>query len=421
MNECVRAVAALSCATILGALGIAGQGCGGGGGGGGGGIAPTASAALPGLEPYVQLDVRTGQAAPAFGMPQDGKPVPFGFPGVTGKTYTLDFDTQPSGRRVRFTLGFVSATGTTTVPDAIVTTPLQRIVTPSADATVLALLFDEDKGGLVVNRASAIASGQQPNTSSITAVVHFCGDSFAGFGSFNDLATQADKQAFAGDLLNGINAFLAQGGVQITTPVAFRTITTAAVQASQPQLVSGGSTIIDGNNPAASASSWGTLGMPETDAQFGLSLDIFVVRRTIGSSDAVGQAAVASGIQAGIFRGTGSSHGVVLSLFTPAGTARPMATIRYVAAHEIGHFLGLRHTMDPSLTFDPILDTPRLATKASYDPNGSGVFEPSELSASHPDFSNLMYPYLPVGGTSTGTVTAEQGLAMRAYLAVREH
>lgn len=162
--------------------------------------------------------------------------------------------------------------------------------------------------------------------------------------------------------------------------------------------------------------------MPGTDPQFGLALDIFVVHSTV-NGNAAGQAAVRRGIQGGIFRGNGDAHAVVLSLFDATGAPQSPAITRYVGAHEIGHFLSLLHTTDPTLAFDPILDTPH-AARSAYDLNGNNVYDPAEItnSANHPDFSNLLYPYLPpTGNVTAGTVSAAQGRAMRAYLAIREH
>lgn len=90
--------------------------------------------------------------------------------------------------------------------------------------------------------------------------------------------------------------------------------------------------------------------------------------------------------------------------------------IGYIMAHEIGHYLGLRHTSEKLIgdtreyidelvgVKDPILDTP------SCGPSDSVC----------PDRNNLMYPSIPDIDDRVGEITQGQGAALRANPMIRK-
>jgi hypothetical protein len=73
-------------------------------------------------------------------------------------------------------------------------------------------------------------------------------------------------------------------------------------------------------------------------------------------------------------------------------------------AHEIGHFLGLRHTTDDGGATDPIADTPECAAGT--------VFEECA------DYTNVMFPFFPLGGDHV--LTEGQARVLRANPFLRE-
>lgn len=97
----------------------------------------------------------------------------------------------------------------------------------------------------------------------------------------------------------------------------------------------------------------------------------------------------------------------------------------YIAAHEIGHWLGLYHTTESSgEQFDPLDDTPSCSCRdcdgGFCDPYGSTRMSPAGCTASATcaGGDNLMFwAYDP--WVSRGRVTAEQGFVMRVNPAVK--
>src|SRR5262249_15026675 len=120
--------------------------------------------------------------------------------------------------------------------------------------------------------------------------LHVCGDSFAGFGDFNDLATNADLQAFAGELLKGVNEIYAPTGVQVDigSSMVCR-ITNAQVQSVNSRLVEKGVTILAARKKLlAPSEEWGRLGMDASDPAYGNGVDVFVVHSEVTDASSAG-------------------------------------------------------------------------------------------------------------------------------------
>lgn len=414
-------------AAVVLAAGFVVMGCGGGGGGGGGG-APAATFVATGATPAIRADIRTGASVPSTSL-QGLDLHHYVFPATPGDTFTLEIDTQPSARPIQIFVvqsvpnGAGGVNTTVLVPEkTVVTTPYTTALTASADSTINVLVFDHLQANLTLSNLSVLADQQQANTSSFVAVIHIAGDSFAGFGAHNDLATVADKQQFVSDLLSGVNTVWAQTGVQIDIGgSAFDTLTTAQVQAAEPSLVQSGRTVLDGGDLGlnAPARRWGNLGVPTSDPLYGLALDIFIVQNSVVGSAGVAVLGFNAGVplrsQGGVFEGTGLTHSLTFSIFDETGQPQTMSTLITILAHELGHFLSLIHTTEQTFVPDDLSDTP--FSTSSHDTNSDGALNPLDTLQACPDFSNLMFPF--AGGQTQ--LSAEQGLAMRAYLAIREH
>ncbi|MGE0706688.1 MAG: hypothetical protein AB7N76_05250 [Planctomycetota bacterium] len=357
------------------------------------------------------LDVTTGQSAPSSTAAQmPGRT----FFGVGNRNYTLTLDTNPTGQSIKLAVARINASGgTQVISTEDLTTPVTRVYNPAVTGEGLYIVVAFSTSGALIefSKVSVLASAQLPNTS-FSVVLHLAGDFFTAL-------TTAEAQQLTTNLLTSANARLGQAGIQVNVGASsFRRLTTNSIKAQDSSLVTvGGNTYLDGTNTDSQTRRWGALGIPASDATFGKALDVFLVEADQGIP---GYTAVDTAIRGTIFTGAGSAHCVVVAYADRVGGARTTSELGYIIAHEISHALGLAHTTDPSLAFDPIPDTPH-GVKSDYDTNSNGVFGSEEASPAHPDYSNLLYPYVGSGGTTPGLLTAHQGAVMRSYLAVQEH
>lgn len=411
-----RASLALSLAFGLAAGGATVSGCGGGGGGGGGGgqvtPPPTGGFTSLGLTQEIRPDLLLGSSVPPVSL-QDQRTHVYRFPGIPGTTYTIELDTLPSTRQVR--LDVVEAvTGGQTLLGLNVTTPFTTQVTVGNDVPIDVRIFDFNQGGVTLNNLRVRPAALPFNQNRFGVFIHLCGDSFAGLGINNDLATSNDQVAFANALINGVNSVLPSAEVAIDPAASgVGRLTNAQVAAVDPSLVVGGFTVLP--NTVGQEDNLSQLGIPASDPNWGFAADVFLVHSpNPGFPEGTGQCDCVPAGQGGVFRGVGPDHSLFLRLFDAQGQPRTLAEIQNTLAHELGHFLSLRHPTEASFATDDLLDTP-FSTVLAQDGNGNGSLDPFE--ATGPDATNVMFLY---SGNKT-VWTVEQRNAMRAYLGLREH
>lgn len=134
---------------------------------------------------------------------------------------------------------------------------------------------------------------------------------------------------------------------------------------------------------------------PGTSSSDALSVNVFLIE-DFNVSDAPGLLGVSTGIpgMAGFHGSSGS--GLV---FSTASLGEDNVTLGQTLAHEVGHFLGLRHTTEhKGLDEDPITDTPRCAYP--------------DLAFLCKDATNFMFPFSLGSGDQT-VVSAGQGFVVR--------
>ena len=134
---------------------------------------------------------------------------------------------------------------------------------------------------------------------------------------------------------------------------------------------------------------------PSGGADEELSVNVFLIR-DFNISDVPGLLGVSTGIpgMAGVHGASGS--GLV---FSAASLGQDNKTLGQTLAHEVGHFLGLRHTTEHfGSETDPISDTPECA-----DPN---------LGFLCSDVTNFMFPFAS-GGDNQTVITSGQGFVIK--------
>ncbi|MEZ0230987.1 MAG: M43 family zinc metalloprotease [Planctomycetota bacterium] len=365
------------------------------------GTAPSTSVTT-GPNTIVRPDILNGAAVPPASL-RTG-PRTYGWPSVRGTTFRVSFDTLPTKRSVDVTLKEIprdgKSPGNTTI-EKRVTTPFAVEVTATTD-TYFRLDVTAPEGEDLTLHDLRVKPSRQGDSSRFTVAVHVAGDSFAGFGQFNDLATDRDVGAFQADLMRRVNALYAPTGIQIDVARSrYDRISATTVGESAPGLVVGGRTYL--KTQTASSSEWGQFGVPETDPRHGKALDIFLVHggslvdgRTLGICECylpVG----------GIFSGAGDGTFVVAAIFPQGERAQSLDQLANTLAHEVGHFLSLRHTTEGNFMYvDDLADTP-------FAVPGESV---------RGDATNIMCPFSLPGQT---VFTPDQVNAMRGYLAISDH
>lgn len=387
--------------------------CSGGGGGKSSGVVtpPTNGFTSLGTTAELRPDLLTGASVPTVSL-QDQLTHTYRFPGIPGATYALDIDTLPSTRDIRVEVIEIVQGGQYLFAQNV-TTPFQTQITAVSDVPLEVRVFDFNQGGVTLTRLRVTPSALPYNTGQFRVFVHLCGDSFAGLGINNDLATPADETAFVAALLNGVNGILPPDVQVDVNNSGLARRSTAQVAAAAPSLVINGQTVL----PATSSEedNLAQLGIPESDPSFGLAADVFVLHSpNPASPGGTGSCDCVPAGQGGVFRGRGPDHSLFLRVFDINGQPRTLAELQNTLTHELGHFLSLRHPTEASFSVDDLSDTP-FSQKATEDLNGNNTLDPNETSG--PDATNVMFLF----SGNKFVWTSQQRSAMRAYLGLRQH
>lgn len=381
--------------------------------------------AIPPVAPFVTAptrpDIFTGASLPPVSL-QDRLLHLHSFPGIAGTTYLITLDTTPTSSNILIRIeqpGRQVFVDTTTVK-----TPFTTSITAQQDETVLISVYDPAQINLTLSKVQVMPTKQPYNPTSFRVVVHFLGDSFAGFGKFNDLASSSDRSSFAFDLVSRVNTIFAPMGIQIDSTIGYDSYSSGQVASVNPSLVWGGFTILPLSSDSQVAS-LGSLGVNASDPAFGKALDIFIVQtsqNTQASGFTVGFAPAFLGTGSlgglgGVFSGFGARNSAFFELFyvdPSTNVLKPLSMdlIATTAAHEIAHFLSLNHTSESNYHYNGHFpDAP--FTPFANDVNKNFFMEPTEFGA---DTSNLMFWENP--GT---TLTSGQINGIKGFLAIRDH
>lgn len=395
---------------IVVAFGALFAACGGGSSGGNFVPPPTTGFQPLGATQEIRPDLLSGASVPPVSL-NDQLTHVYRFPGIPGVTYRIEIATQPPNQQLRVEVTEV-VNGGAILLGQNATTPFTAQVQAVNDVQLDVRVFDFNQGGLTLSSLRVTPTGFSFDQGRFRVFLHICGDSFAGLGMFNDLATTNDQAAFASALLNGVNSTFPAGTQVDVGTSGFAQRTNAEVLSVAPSLVVNGRTVLP--NTTAEEDALGQLGVPESDPNWGLAADVFILHSANPAfPDGTGQCDCVPAGQGGVFRGRGPDHSVFVRLFNAQGQPRTLGELTNTLTHELGHFLSLRHPTESSFWPDDLTDTP--FSTAAQDANGNGMLDPNEGTG--PDATNVMFLY---AGNKT-VWTAQQQAAMRAYLGLREH
>jgi hypothetical protein len=332
-------------------------GCGGGGSGLFSSLVAAAIAPSFGTAPAADL---TGQTNIYTGTLGSGTTATF--TAINGVAYVISAGSSPANENL--IVDIFDENGNELDSKTITTNGGLGYLHQAPNEHVLVLLRPYDPLNTSVNITSfQITAGGPYSTTSLSINLIVAGDTFTGFGNYNDLQTPTDRNNFAAYLGQQVQALHDANSTGITFTFGGYSLSTAQIQAGQPSLIdanglsiaatqqeqvnSQGYGVID----TAGIDLWGTFGFPNaapsTPAQAN-GLDCFVIHHfttdgVVGLSPRPGTAIQGNG------PGTALCIGAFLQENGQISGPRDPADMAVVLTHEIGHFLGLQHTT----TFSP--------------------------------------------------------------------
>lgn len=404
---------------LLVLLSTAAYGCGNGGGGG----SPT-SIVSAGLQNAQRADL-SGQQSVFTGTLGSG--LTFTFPAVKDQGYFVNFQSTDSSDTV--VLEFAGDDGTGLKSKSVDSGETWQYTHVGKSQHVLVIVRPRNPFNTSIGVTNLTITGVGSFAEDRVHVNFIVAGKHSGYGAFGDLATTPDQAAFTDAVMQKVQQHFAQTGIAISYEgFAY---SAAQVKAANPQLIGPDDQALCAAGESMGSNgfelvqtqgldAWGELGFAKDDPNFdrGHGINVFIVNHfsndgTVGLSP-----------RPGVLVGKGPDTALCVATFLQQGKTlipRSADEVALVAAHEIGHFLGLLHTttftpdpLNPTEAIDDgVQDTPKCTV--TIDVNGDGRVG---LGDGCPDETNIMF--YQSGGFQT-VLSPGQSQIMRNLLSLQEH